>query len=219
MKRIFSIITVLLLTASILKATETDLVKDEKVKFKINEKVGDNELKFESKAPLEDFMGTVESSQIKSTVTFNTKNIEKTSAMVKFPVKSMTTGISRRDGHMYGEDWLHAEKYPNIIFNLNSLNDIEFSENSNLKITLDATAKGEITVRGVTKSVTAPVNIVFLKESKLTKARAAGHLLLVKGEFKLNLKEFNIQGKQDLIGNKVAENVNIIMNLYYNTGA
>lgn len=219
MKRIFSIIAVILMIVSISKATETDLVKDKKVKFNINEKVGENELKFESKAPLEDFMGTVKSSQIKSNVTFNTNNIEQTSAMVKFPVKSMTTGITRRDGHMYGEEWLHAEEYPNITFNLNNLKDIEFTEKTNIKFTIKAQAEGEITVRGVTKSITAPLNIIFMKESKLTKARADGHLLLVKGEFKLNLKEFKIQGKQDLIGNKVAEKVNIKMNLYYNTGA
>jgi polyisoprenoid-binding protein YceI len=78
----------------------------------LNDKVGANEMKFVSNAPLEDITGNVESKLIESEFKFDPANIESANGKISFRVDGMETGISRRDKHLQSSDWLDANKHP-----------------------------------------------------------------------------------------------------------
>lgn len=64
-------------------------------------------------------------------------------------VKSLNTGVEKRDQHVLTKDFLDAEKFPTITFKTKSIETIDG------KTTLTA----DFTLHGVTKEVTAPVTL------------------------------------------------------------
>ena len=57
---------------------------------------------------------------------------------------SITTGSEQRDGHLKSGDFLDAEKYPEIVFNLKSIT----PDGDHYKVT------GDLTIKGVAKEIT-----------------------------------------------------------------
>jgi polyisoprenoid-binding protein YceI len=185
-------------------------------KFTITEKAGPAQVKFESKAPAEDIIGSA--TGISGSVELDIANIAKTSGMVQVQVTSMKTGIKKRDSHMYGADWLDAEKFPSITYKLTALENVRVKDKNAAKMVWEATAKGDFTLRGITKQVTLPVTITYLPESDATRKRVAGNLMAVEGSFSIALKDFNVQGTKGIIGDKVGEKISISLQLFGTDG-
>lgn len=187
-------------------------------KFKLNHNVGPNELRFNSSAPLEDIVGYVDKDAMTSSVNLDPSNIEKAIGMVVFKVNAMETGIKMRDEHLYGQNWLDANQYPEIKFELKNLKDVKIVQKDPPlgRATAEATAVGVFTMRGISKNITSKVNITYVKESDFTKKRANGDFLFVEGSFKIKLADFNVQGTKGVIGSKVGKEISITYKLFYN---
>ncbi|MEX0663119.1 MAG: YceI family protein [Balneolaceae bacterium] len=85
-----------------------------------------------------------------ATVHFDPENLEESSIDITIPVSSVNTRNQRRDGHLLSEDFFNAEKWPNIHFvsnTIESLGDNKF------------VAKGEMTIRDVTKEFELPFTL------------------------------------------------------------
>ena len=184
--------------------------------FTLSNKVGTNQIQFTSKAPLEDIEGTA--SDISGTITMDPAHPEKTTARIDVKVSSMKTGIAKRDGHLYSDTWLDAEKYPTITFTVQSISNVMQTKNEGGRMEFQGNAVGQFTMHGVTKNLTIPVKITYMKESDKTRDRAPGDLVLVQGEFDIALKDFNIAGSKGMVGSKVGETIKIKANFFSSNG-
>jgi polyisoprenoid-binding protein YceI len=85
---------------------------------------------------------------IKGTVVYDEKDITKASVEATTDATTVATGVEARDKHLKSPDFFDVEKYPTLSFKSASLS------NSGGKLTLT----GDLTLHGVTKSVTLDVD-------------------------------------------------------------
>lgn len=173
--------------------------------FNFEDKHGRNQASFFSTTPLEDITGI--SNEVKGKVTFDVSDVKTLKGSISIPVASLDTGIELRNEHLVSDNWMDAESYPNITFDIKSVSDIKREADNRI------TAKviGDFTAHGVTKEVVADVTMTYLVESEQTKQRAPGDLLGVQAKFNVNLSEFDIENM--IIGQKVAEEIEISINM------
>jgi polyisoprenoid-binding protein YceI len=183
----------------------------------LNNSVGKNEIFFNSKAPGEEINGTA--GNIIGSFQIDLAKLEATTGKITVAVNSMETGISKRDQHMRSDEWLDAEKFPYIDFNIKYLTNVQWVSNdpSSGKAVINAEAVGDFYIHGVMKEIKAKITITYFHESETTQKRAPGNLVLIQAEFNVPLKDFNIFGVENILGNRVAEVVTIKANLFGNT--
>lgn len=173
--------------------------------FNFEDKYGRNQASFFSTTPLEDITGI--SNDVKGKVTFDVSDIKTLKGSISIPVASLDTGIELRNEHLVSDNWMDAESYPNITFEIKSVSDVKAEADNKLS----AKVTGDFTAHGVTKEVVADVTMTYLVESEQTKQRAPGDLLGVQAKFNVNLSEFDIENM--IIGQKVAEEIEISINM------
>ncbi|MBI3258787.1 MAG: YceI family protein [Ignavibacteriae bacterium] len=181
----------------------------------LNNKVGENLIKFLCAAPLEEIKGS--SSGVTGSFVLDLDNLEATTGQITVEVKTMTTGLNRRDSHLWGSDWLDGDKYHSITFDIKGLSDIQIIKQDNGMGEIKANAFGTFTMHGQAKQIKSPITLKFVRESEATKKRAEGDFALVQANFKIALKDFNVTGTKGLVGSKVGETIDIDANLYGST--
>jgi polyisoprenoid-binding protein YceI len=85
---------------------------------------------------------------LKGTVNFNEKDITKSSVDATIDATTISTGVDARDKHLKSPDFFDVDKFPTITFKSTSLT------NTGGKLQLI----GDLTLHGVTKSVTLDVD-------------------------------------------------------------
>ena len=85
---------------------------------------------------------------IKGTVAYDEKDITKSSVESTADTTTVATGVEARDKHLKSPDFFEVDKFPTLSFKSTSLS------NSGGKLTLT----GDLTLHGVTKSVTLDVD-------------------------------------------------------------
>lgn len=174
--------------------------------FNFEDKAGRNQITFFSTTPLEDINGTVNG--ISGNLSFDISSFAKTAkGKIVVKVASMNTGIELRNSHMKGANWLDEKKFPEITFELKSVEALK--QNADNK--LEFKAKGNFTLHGVTKEITADAEAVYLDENEQTQKRAPGDLLGLKTKFKIKLSEYDIDNA--VIGSKVSEDIEVTVNI------
>ncbi|GMU94522.1 MULTISPECIES: YceI family protein [Ignavibacterium] len=173
--------------------------------FNFSDKGGRNQASFFSTTPLEDIRGL--SNDVKGTATFNINDIKTLKGKITVSVASIKTGIDLRNEHLRSDNWLDAEKYPEIIFTIKKVSDVKQLADNKLQIKV----VGDFTLKGVTKEVTADATLTYLDESEQTKLRAPGDLLGVQATFNIRLSDFGVKNK--IVGQKVAEIVEVSVNM------
>ena len=93
--------------------------------------------------------------EITGTLEFDADNRAAASVEATINAASIWTGVADRDGHLRSPDFLDVENYPTITFK---------STNVTLNGDDNATVTGDLTIKGVTKSV--ELNCAFLGEVK-----------------------------------------------------
>ncbi|MEN8192189.1 MAG: YceI family protein, partial [Bacteroidota bacterium] len=94
-----------------------------------------------------------------------------------------------------------------VSFEIKSVSDIKSIADNKLT----AKVTGDFTLRGVTKEITAEVKAMFLEESEKTKSRMKGDLLSIRASFNIKLSDFGVEN--NVIGNKVADNIEVGLNM------
>jgi len=132
------------------------------------------------------------------------------------PPDSLKTGIKLRDEHLAGKDWLDAESYPHIVFQLTEVRDAELVKQTDDFRTYSVTLVGDMTIHGVTKQmVISDSRVTFLKANERTAKFAEGDLLAIRTKYSVKLSDFGVS--HPVIGEKVAEEVVIDTSLYLST--
>jgi len=62
-----------------------------------------------------------------------------------------------------------------------------------------------------------PFEATYLLASEQTKKRALGDFFVVKGEFEIALKDFDIAGARGLVGNRVGKKIDLKTNFFGST--
>lgn len=165
-----------------------------------------NQAQFTSSAPLETIVGTADG--FSGEFMLDIGEFKRASGTITLQVRSMKTGNSTRDGHMYGSDWLDANRYPTIAFRLKRLESPTVTRDADRAV-VKAVAIGDFTLHGITKELSADVTITYLERSEKTRAIIEGDLALVQANFSVPLAEFGIKGKGTLIGSRVGEKITV----------
>ncbi|MFO7615403.1 MAG: YceI family protein [Bacteroidales bacterium] len=134
--------------------------------------------------------------QYSGTITTKTTDFANTAVNVVIKAESIDTDITMRDNHLRSEDFIHAEKYPEITFNSHSF---ETTGDSLFRMT------GDLTIRGVTntESFDARYKGLVEKEGKL---RAAFEVTGV-----INRFDYNVDWNENFLrGFVVSEELDII---------
>lgn len=177
--------------------------------IKLDNKVGNNQVQFNSKAPLEEINGT---GSVSGSFTIDPTNIEATTGKIAIPVNSMQTGIELRNKHLLGKDWLDEESYKEVSFDVKKISGVQVVSSAGGKGIAKGTAEGTLNLHGVAKQVSCPIEITYIEKS-------GGDVVMVKTECSISLKDFNIAGKKGIVGSKVAETILIKVLMFGSAGA
>lgn len=206
MKKIHSSISVLLILFTSFSFAQGFKVKASgEQTFNFADNRGRNQASFFSTTPLEDIRGL--SNDVKGTASFNVNDIKTLKGKITVSVASIKTGIDLRDEHLRSVNWLDVEKYPEITFIIKKVTEAKQLADNKIKLKV----VGDFTLKGVTKEIPANVTLTYLDESEQTKLRALGDLLGVQATFNVKLSDFGVKNK--IIGQKVAEEVEVSVNM------
>lgn len=100
-----------------------------------------------------------------------------TTGKVTVPLSDLKTGNGLRDSHAKSGAALATDKFPNATFQLQKLSGGRLKEGQ----TVATTAQGQLTVKGVTKTIVAPV-----------KATLRGDTVQVATQFKFNPHDYGV---------------------------
>lgn len=165
-----------------------------------------NQATFYSEAYYENITGLTNDAWGK--VSFDFKDVKSTlTGEVSISTSSIKTGIEKRDEHLRSVSWLNSEKYPNIIFRIKEVTQVDQVEENLLKIVL----LGEFGLHGKTKLVYANATMKYLVESETTRQIMPGDLISVVASFDIKLSDYGITNS--LIGNRVSDKIQIKVNL------
>jgi len=169
------------------------------IEFNFKDPKGVNNVVFKTDAPLESINGTA--SGISGTVTFDPENPSATKGKIIVAANSLHVGNPTMKEHLHGEMWMNVAKFPEIAFELGSLRNVKTEAN----ITT-ADAVGTLTVKGVTKEITTPVKLTYLKDKLQQRMPGKkGDLLVVRSNFVIKRSDFGINaGKgEDKVSNEI----------------
>jgi polyisoprenoid-binding protein YceI len=173
--------------------------------FDFKDPKGINNAGFKLDAPLESINGSA--SGVSGTVTFDPENPGSTKGKIIVAANSLTLPNTMQQGHMRGPQWMDAAKFPEISF--------EAKELKNAKTEGDVTtadAVGTFTCKGVSKDMTIPVKLSYLKDKLGDRTKGMpnaqqGDLLVIRSNFSIKRTDFGINPGQ--YNDKVSEDIEL----------
>jgi polyisoprenoid-binding protein YceI len=173
--------------------------------FDFKDPKGVNNAVFNLDAPLESVNGSANG--ISGTVTFDPENPAATIGKIVVASETLTVPNPMQKEHLHSANWLDVAKYPEITFEAKSLANVKTEDNVT---TADVT--GTFTMHGVSKEITAPIKLTYLKDKLSARVpNMQGDLLVIRSNFTINREDFNIQKGQ--FEDKVSPTVNLTLSI------
>ena len=154
-----------------------------KFDFKDPKKV--NNVVFLMDAPLESISGTAVG--ISGSVSFDPANPASTTGKIVLATSSMHVDNPVMKKHMLDEGWMNVSKFPTIEFVAGEMTNIKTSGTN-----ITGTIAGKLTVKGVTKKVSVPVRLTYLKGMLIKRNRVPGDLLVLRSDFTIKRSDYGI---------------------------
>lgn len=130
-------------------------------------------------------------SKFTGTITVDDKDITKSSVQVSIDAASVNTDSEGRDKHLRSADFFDVEKYPSLTFKSTAVKDLG---NGKLQVT------GDLTMHGVTKSVSFPVTNFGAKPGMKPGTFVAG---FGDATLTLNRQDYGVSYGKGMIGDEV----------------
>jgi len=173
--------------------------------FDFKDPKGINNAGFRLDAPLESINGSANG--IAGTVTFDPENPAATTGKIVVASESLMVPNPLQKEHMHSDKWLDVATYPEITFEAKSLANVKTDGS---KTTADAT--GIFTLKGVSKEITIPVTLNYLKDKLGERVpNLKGDLLVIRANFSINRNDFNIQKGQ--FEDKVSDTIDLSLSI------
>ena len=160
-----------------------------------------NEASFTSKAAIVKFTGRTP--KVTGETKLDPQDVAKAAGAVTVDLSTLDTGIEMRNDHMRGT--LEAAKYPTATFKFTSIKVPGNKLKPNAPVA--GTAVGTMTLHGVTRPLTAPVELTLLPEQD-AKYRP-GDWVHVASTFKIKMTDYGITLPASVLGVKVADELDI----------
>lgn len=174
--------------------------------FDFKDAKGVNNVTFKLDAPLEAITGSAIG--VSGTVEFDAEKPAATKGKIVVASKSLTVGNSMMQEHMHGDGWLDVAKHTEISFELKELKSIKTDGNATT-----ATAVGTFTLKGVSKEISAPVKLTYLKGKLADRTNGAvkGDLLVIRSTFTIKRADYGIKPGQaeDKVANEIELSLSI----------
>jgi polyisoprenoid-binding protein YceI len=173
--------------------------------FDFKDPKGVNNAAFKLDAPLESVSGTA--SGISGTVVFDPENPSATTGKIVVASKSLTVPNSMQQTHLHSDRWLDVTKYPEITFEAKELKNVKTAGNLTT-----ADAVGTFTCKGISKELTIPVKLTYLKGKLGERVPGKqGDLLVIRSSFSIKRSDFNIQPHQ--MEDKVSDDIELTLSI------
>jgi polyisoprenoid-binding protein YceI len=173
--------------------------------FDFKDPKGVNNVVFKLDAPLEETSGSA--SGISGTVTFDPDNPAATKGRIVVAAASLTVPNPMMKGHLHSDKWLDVAKYPEISFDVKQLKNVKTDGNSTTADTV-----GTFTCKDVSKELTVPVKLTYLKDKLGQRVpNLKGDLLVIRSNFSIKRSDFNIQPGQ--FEDKVSDQIDITLSI------
>jgi len=130
-------------------------------------------------------------------ITVDTKVIAKSKVEVTIDAASINTDNEARDKHLRGADFFEVEKFPAITFKSTAVKEVEKGK---LQVT------GDLTMHGVTKSITFPITNAGTRAGMKPGSVVAG---FIDGALKINRNDFGIKTYPGVLGDDVEISLDI----------
>ena len=173
--------------------------------FDFKDPKGVNNVVFKLDAPLESINGSANG--ITGSVSFDPENPAATTGKIVVTTASLTVPNPMMNGHLHSDKWLDAAKFPEITFETKSL--------ANVKTDGDVTtadATGTFTLHGVSKEITVPIKLTYLKDKLSARLPSMkGDLLVVRANFTINREDFDINKGQ--FTDKVSSTIDLSLSI------
>ena len=124
-----------------------------------------------------------------------------TSTQILVDMTGLTTDSGSRDRQIKSQS-IETNTFPEALFSLTSPIELGTLPGDGVDVNFDAT--GDLTVHGVTRSVTIPLN-----------AKVVGTVIVVTGEFNLLLSDYDIAAPQAAIVLTVQDNADMEFQLFF----
>jgi polyisoprenoid-binding protein YceI len=177
----------------------TAMVSAAPINFDFKDPKGVNNVIFKTDAPLESINGVANG--ITGHVAFDPENPAATSGKIVVAANTMHVGNPTMKEHLHGQMWMDVAKFPEITFELSSLKNVKTDAN-----VTTADANGKLTIKGVTKEITTPVKLTYLKDKLQQRVPGKkGDLLVVRSNFTIKRGDFGINAAkmEDKVSNEI----------------
>ena len=155
------------------------------IKFDFRDSKKVNNVVFLMDAPLESINGTA--TGVSGTVSFDPAKPAATTGKIVLATSSLHVDNPLMKKHMLDEGWMHVSKFPTIEFVAGKMTNVKTSGT-----TIIATIAGKLTVKGVTKKVSVPVRLTYLKGMLIKRNRVPGDLLVLRCDFTIKRSDYGI---------------------------
>jgi polyisoprenoid-binding protein YceI len=173
--------------------------------FDFKDPKGVNNAVFKLDAPLESINGTANG--ISGSVEFDPENPTELKGKIIVAASSLHVGNPTMKEHLHSENWMNVARYPQIIFEVVSAKNAKTDGNNT---TLDVT--GNLTIKGVSKELTVPVKLTYLKDKLQARVpNKKGDLLVVRANLTIKRSDFNINKAQ--MEEKVSNDIDLSLSL------
>ena len=136
-------------------------------------------------APLESISGTA--TGISGAITFDPEKPAATKGKIILDASSLHVDNPVMKKHMLDKGWMDVANHPKIQFVAENFTNVKVDGSK-----IQAKAVGKFSVKGVTKKVTVPVTLTFLKGMLVKRNRVPGDLLVLRSDFTIKRSDYGI---------------------------
>ena len=137
--------------------------------------------------------------KVSGTLMLDEKNVAKSSVDITIDPASVNTNNEKRDAHLQGPDFFDAAKFPAVTFKSKSV----------AKTAQGYSVVGDLTMKGVTKTVSIPFTLAGPKEHPMMPVSMVG----VEGSLTVNRRDFHIDyGMAAMVGDEVTIDLEVEFN-------
>jgi polyisoprenoid-binding protein YceI len=173
--------------------------------FDFKDPKGINNAGFKLDAPLEAINGSA--SGVSGTVTFDPGNPGATKGKIVVATGSLVVPNPMQRQHMLSDKWLDATKFPEITFESKEFKNVQTAGD-----TTTADVTGTFTLKGVSKELTVPVKLTWLKDKLGERVpNQKGDLLVIRANFAIKRGDFNINPGQ--FEDKVSDTIELTLSI------
>jgi polyisoprenoid-binding protein YceI len=173
--------------------------------FDFKDPKGVNNVIFKTDAPLESINGTA--TGVSGKVAFDPENPGDTKGTITVEAASLHVPNPTMEKHLQSDKWLDVAKNPAITFEAAKFENVKGEGN---KFTADVF--GTLTLHGVSKSISVPVKITYLKDKLHDRfPMLNGDLLVLRSNFTIKRSDYGIN--KGAFEDKVSDDIELTLSL------